>query len=494
MEVPLETSVLALAHFGAVALGDVRRGRRLAALAEQMLKHPGGSLPQKLPQRADLVAFYRLMDRPEVTHRAVIAPHLLHTRQAIAAAAGVVLLIHDDTELDYTSHETLHEQLGTIGNGSHRGYICHNSLAVSEDRTVLGLAEQILHRRRKVPRHESLAAKRQHPQRESRLWLAGCESTNDLVDAATGLIVDIADRAADSFEFLEYEHTHRRHYVIRVARNRQLAGEDHVGDDRIYQKLFELCGDLPSLGEKSVAVASSTRKNAKARTARVRLAGDRVTLQRPSQCRGQVSLQSIETFVIDVREIDPPPGTQPLHWMLLSNQPLSTQPLSNQPLSTQPLSDPEALRRSVERCVERCVDWYECRPIIEDYHKGQKTGCGIELPQMEDVSRLEPTIAVLSVVAVVLLGLRQMGRDPRHADQPATRIVPQRWVQLLSLNRYGQIRELSIRDFSLLLAGLGGHQNRKHDGPPGWLTLWRGWTAFHLMLKGACLAWGEKCV
>jgi len=43
------------------------------------------------------------------------------------------------------------------------------------------------------------------------------------------------------------------------------------------------------------------------------------------------------------------------------------------------------------------------------------------------------------------------------------------------------------------LGRLGGHQNRKSDGPPGWLTLWRGWNDLHLMVMSARAAGLKKC-
>lgn len=487
MDVPRAPYSLALAHFASAALGDARRSRRLVRLAGEIFKHPGGSLPQKLPNRADLVAFYRLMDCCAVTHRSVIQPHLTHTRAAIAAHAGVVLLLHDDTELDFTTHLSLRDELGAIGDGVGRGYICHNSLAVTEDRCVLGLTEQILHKRREVPRGESPREKRDHPDRESRLWLAGCQSSNGLTQPPGGMLIDITDRGGDTFEFLEYEQTHGRHYCTRVAHDRTLAGEDHVGDDRIYHKLFELARDLPTLGQQQVQLASSTKTKGPARTATVRLAASAVTIKRPHFARGNCTLESIDTFVIHVREMNAPAGAEPtrgerveptrgervesIEWLLLSDVPCATL-----------------------ESAQRCVRWYECRPIIEDYHKGMKTGCDIELPQMETIDRLEPTVALLSVVAAVLLQLRELARSKTHSDRPARTIVPQRWVNLLSLDRYGEKRELSVKEFCLLLAALGGHQNRKRDGPPGWLTLWRGWTAFHLLLHGAELLQRNRCV
>ena len=33
------------------------------------------------------------------------------------------------------------------------------------------------------------------------------------------------------------------------------------------------------------------------------------------------------------------------------------------------------------------ADWYACRPIVEELHKGMKTGCGIETMQFEKIER-----------------------------------------------------------------------------------------------------------
>jgi hypothetical protein len=46
-------------HFGASILGDVRRTRRLVQLANEMVKHPGGTLPDKLSDPASLKASNR---------------------------------------------------------------------------------------------------------------------------------------------------------------------------------------------------------------------------------------------------------------------------------------------------------------------------------------------------------------------------------------------------------------------------------------------------
>ena len=63
-------------------------------------------------------------------------------RELMAAASGTVLVIHDWTEFDYTGHTSMQDVLGQIGNGSRKGYVCANALAiVAETREVLGLGK-----------------------------------------------------------------------------------------------------------------------------------------------------------------------------------------------------------------------------------------------------------------------------------------------------------------------------------------------------------------
>lgn len=452
-------------HFGSARLGDARRTRRLVKVAQTLIENPTGTLPRRVRGHAELTALYRLMDAGGVTHESVLAPHRARTL-ALMRQTPVVLVLHDSTELDYTSRTSL-KKLGQIGNGGGRGYVCHNSLAVTPQREVIGLANQVLHTRRRVPAGESPAAKRAHPGRESRLWPAACEA----IGPAPGgcLWVDVADAGADTFEFAARELRNRRHFVVRSARDRNLAGEDHVGADRLYRKLYEYTRGLPDLGAREVAVAAVAGKS-KARVAAVRVAAGPVSIAAPHFARGEVpgGERSLDLWVVHVKEVDAPAGAEPLEWVLLSDLPAAT---------------------PAGAC--RCVDYYECRPMVEEFHKGKKTGCQIEAAQFESEERLEPLIALLSVVSVVLLQLRQLARDPEARDTPADAVVPELYVRVLSAWRHGRPQSMSVLEFCMALARLGGHLGRKGDGFPGWLTLWRGWADLLLMIKGVQALRGE---
>ena len=107
-------------------------------------------------------------------------------------------------------------------------------------------------------------------------------------------------------------------------------------------------------------------------------------------------------WVVQVKELEAPAGQEPLEWILLTNKPTATRA--------------EAWER---------VDWYECRPMIEEYHKTQKTGCGIEEPPFTTRKAMEVMIALWSVVATRLLRLRVLWRQADAEIRPATEVVDQ---------------------------------------------------------------------
>ena len=198
MPLTYETDLnLGQAIFGHAQLGDQRRTARLVETFNLMQRHPGGTLPDKLSTPADLRAFYRLCDADDVTHAAIIAAARQYTFTKIGDCPGPVLLLHDATELDFTSLHSLADDLGQIGTGFNRGYICQNVLAVATDTgEVLGLVDQILHRRDEVPENETLAELRERETRESLLWLHGTEHL-----PAEAKLIDVSDQGSDTFEF-----------------------------------------------------------------------------------------------------------------------------------------------------------------------------------------------------------------------------------------------------------------------------------------------------
>jgi hypothetical protein len=409
-----------------------------------------------------LKALYRLMDCEEVTHRSVLESPRRRTLEKMAASEGTVLVIHDGSELDFTGLKSI-ATLGQIGNGGNRGYVAHNVLAVvAETREVLGLAYQHLAKRPKVTKKETHQERRQRADRESRWWKT---ASKEIPPALAGrLQVELADRGADVLEFLDSAESAGKHYLVRSKHNRRVSLEN--GEKT---KLHDFARQLPEGGRRVVEVGATAQRPG--RTATVTVSWAKVTLLVPKQPRGEIRGVPLTTWVVRVAEVDPPAGVEALEWILLTNMPV----------------------KSLEDANQR-IDWYQCRWIIEEYHKALKTGCQIEDMQFTTEARLQPAIALISVVAVSLLQLRDASRRPDAETRPATTIFPVLLVTVLSLWRYRKQRtDLSVHEFCYALARLGGHQNRKSDHRPGWLVLWRGWTKLQAMAEYAAATARERC-
>src|SRR3954466_15833244 len=102
-----EAHYWAATEFGAAELGDVRRTGRLVSTMAAIARAPDESLPRQLGSLAGAKAAYRLFDCGAVTREAVMDPHLAQCR-AEAARHPTVLMVHDDTTLDFSTHRRLH--------------------------------------------------------------------------------------------------------------------------------------------------------------------------------------------------------------------------------------------------------------------------------------------------------------------------------------------------------------------------------------------------
>ena len=456
------------AIFGDAKLGNRRRTARLVTTFDQLRRHPGSTLPNKLASPPDLKALYRLMERPEVTHEAVMAPLRAYTSKNMAACQGTVLLIHDATELDYTDRQSLAKDLGQIGSGWGRGYISHHVLAVDpQTRSVLGLMEQILHCRDEVPEKETLPEHRARATRESRLWIQGTQHL-----PRERRLVDVADQGADTFEFLEHEYHSGRTFVIRACKCRVVqSGHDGQGPESY---LSDYVHALPELGRFTMDVQSQRNRNGSSRAARKDaefvVRGGAVLVHPPHAKAGEHGDEPLPLYVVLLTEVHPPAGEKPIEWLLLTNEPVNH-----------------------FKDAWRVASWYECRWIVEEYHKGQKTGVAVEELQFTAVDRLQPAIALLSAVALTLLDLRDASRRDDAETRPATTVISHDYVAVLTAWRCGTVRlDISVHDFYYALARLGGHQNRTHDKRPGWLVLWRGWVKLQAMLDGYLAAQRKK--
>lgn len=452
-------------HFGGAQLSDLRRVRRVVTLASAMSENPGGSIPELFERPYDIKAAYNLFKHPEATPDSLQAGHrdLVRVRMR---EPGTILLLEDTSELIWRNGEPI-EGLGPVGSGSDfkQGFLLHSVLAVrwaeavstqtGERRpplSILGLANQQYYVREPIPDGENGNGSkyRMKRQRESRLWL---ESGEQLGPAPEGIRwVRICDRGADMYEFLLSCQDLNHGFVVRAAQDRGLVGTA--------TRLFERARGVPSFGDFSLSLRA--RPQHSARVATLSVSATEVTLrspQRPGSSPGR--LAPVTCTVVRVWEEQAPEGVTPLEWILLTDQ-------------------------KVEILVEAivCAQQYATRWTIEEFHKALKTSLGAERLQLESAHRLFAAISIMSVVALRLVDLKERVRVMPEAPAAESGFEPLD-LKVLSLKLSRELK--TVRDVALAIGRLGGHMNRKGDGMPGLITLWKGIQKLQALVAGATL-------
>ena len=452
MDLIAEPQAWAEHQFGPVALGDVRRTRRLVSSAAQIAQHPEHSFPQIFDWNA-LRGFYGLCHREEATLPALQRPHWEHTRQAMRQRP-LVLVLHDTSQLDFTSHAAL-QGTGPIGEGHARGFLQHNSLAVvPEPRQVLGLAYQQWRVRQPAPEGET-SAQRKRRARESDLWLEGIAASGAPPEGCCW--VDVGDAACDLYEAMVAARGAGHHFLFRASQDRLVLLNPEPRGPEV--GLMSHARSLPTQGQEEVDIPS--RGGRPARTAVVQVAAAPVWVPAPTEVRRRWQQPILAAWVIRVWEAAPPAGVEePLEWVLLCSVPTVTRADINE-------------RRA----------WYSCRWLIEVYHDIEKNGCSEEDRRFETAGSLEACLAVLSVVAVRVFQLRCALESQPEA--PAEEVATGAEIAVVRrCVRQPQKKALTVRAFVRGVARLGGFLGRKGDGDPGVRSLWRGYQRLQDMVLG----------
>ncbi len=453
MEVIVDARMWAEHTFGSTDLGDERRTRRLVDAAAKIAAHPQKSFPQVFNWN-ELRGFYRLCDQSPATLAAVMAPHWEQTRQAMGREA-LVLVLHDTSELDYSSHRRL-KGIGQIGNERGRGLLQHNSLAVvPQPRRVLGLAYQQLKVRQPAPEGENTTQRKQR-RRESGLWLEGFQASGRPPEGCRW--VDVGDRGSDDYEGMRACWEMGHDFLLRANQNRLVFVTPEHGHK---EYLLDYARTLPSQASDEVTIPG--RGGRPPRTAQVSLAAAAVWVPAPQLTRRLREQPRLAAWVIRIWEPEPPTGVkEPLEWILLCSVPTTT----------------------LEELKER-RDWYCCRWLIEVFHDIEKNGCSQEQRRFETADRMETCLAVLSVVAVRVLQLR-CALDA-YPDAPAEHAGTATEIHLVQRFLKHQQKKLTVREFVRGVAKLGGFLGRKGDGQPGVRALWRGYQRLQDMIVGSDL-------
>lgn len=443
-------------QFSTCKFGNKRRTNRLVRFAVQCAEKPDASTPRQAENWADCKAAYRLFNQAKVTFDAVTAPHRVNALAAMRD--GVWLILNDTTELNFGYLREI-EGIGRVGTESGRGFFLHTALAVRADGTEMaGAVAQDLYKRplSKIKRVSSFERKKKRS-RETDVWGRVIDEVGPSPNGVR--LIHVCDRGADNFDVYCHTVTQRVGWVIRAAQLQR-----QVRDEQQHSvRLDEAISRSTCLGTYELEVKAN--KDQPARTAHMEVRTTRIVMPRPkagvSQYARATKIVGIPMWVVETRETSSvPKGVKPLRWVLLTSEEVTT----------------------FEQAW-KIIDYYERRPLIEEYHKCLKTGCQVERRLYRKARRLEAVIGLACVLSVRLLDLKQVARkDP---ERPAAQVVPKRWIEALPrvLRRPKKIK--TVREFVRALASLGGFLGRKCDGEPGWQSIWIGLDLLLACIRGA---------
>jgi len=438
-------------------LGDVRRQRRLTAIAVALADDPAASFPKAMKTHAALEGSYRLLRNDAVTMDGILAGHFAQTAER-ASAHGLVLALHDTTDFKFSGEES-REGLGPLrGNG--QGFFGHFTLVVTADelRKPLGvIALQTIVRERAKEENEKSKQPTPGQTREAARWKKGAELTEERLGEGCN-VIHVMDREGDSYDLWADLMMAGRRFVTRISKDRVLSEAVHLSDVVAAGKVVVERKVHLSRRRKEKIVFNRKRHPARAgRLARLQLSAQTVTFPRPSICSKSLP-ETLTVNIVHVAEIGTNGSEPPVDWLLVTTEPIA----------------------SVED-IERIVDIYRARWVIEEYFKALKTGCDYEKRQFESDHTLFNALALLVPIAWRLLLLRALSRD--LADAPATEALTKTQIDVLvATSSKALSHKLTVREAMLAVARLGGHIT--NNGHPGWIVLGRGFEHLLLLEKG----------
>lgn len=238
--------------------------------------------------------------------------------------------------------------------------------------------------------------------------------------------------------------------------------------------LFKTLDAWPELDRYEVDLPARPGKRS-ARRAVLALRFGSLALPRPSGCPARQAPAEVSLRAVDVREIEAPPGEEPVHWRLLTSHAVATAADARQ-----------------------IVDWYRQRWSVEQLFRTLKRqGLDLENSLVENGEGLEKLAALALIGAAATIQL-VLARAPDAAEQPASRVFdPDEIVVLDALQPQLQGRTAKQQNPSppntlawaaWTIARLGGWTGYASERPPGPITMRDGLTRFAAITQGWSLA------
>jgi hypothetical protein len=465
-----------------VVLGDKRLNTRLMKICDSFSESPESPINQACADWAETKAAYRFFQNENVDVREILAAHRRKTAER-ARKHKTVLAIQDTSYFVYTSHSKT-EGLGrmSLKRGKNiekiysNGLVVHTCLAVTTEGLPLGLLDQKIFAR-KLRQEKAHTGKGRKPhdllpveEKESYRWLEALMNTKEALGDTE--VITVCDREADLYDFFKLSDQIGAPVLVRANANRTVNRKSRYAEKGVV-KLWDHVRKQRETGSFTIDIPRREKtKHSKARDARtatvtVRFGSFRFNPPRNNTKHDREELSGIDMYAVYVLEPNPPDGEEPVEWMLLTNLPV----------------------RSFDEAYEKVL-WYCLRWRIEMYYKVLKSGFRVEACRLGHAARLTRYLTVMSIVAWRLFMITLIARtDP--ATSCTKLLADHEWrVLFLKVNKNKKLpkKTPTIGEVVNWVAGLGGFLARKGDGPPGTITLWRGWKRLADLTEGWNLA------
>jgi hypothetical protein len=402
-------------------------------------------------------AAYRFFDNDTIDMEVLLKPHIEASIERVKRER-IVLAVQDTTTLTYSDHAGKGMgPVNTRGDGA-VGLMIHDTMAFTEDGVPLGLLDvQCWSRKEEEAGKREFRGRLPIEQKESIKWLKSYRAVEEAQRLCPDtMLVSVGDREADIYEF--FEEAGRNDSGPKLLVRAKRGGGKKSEEAGLLEKLLQ----APMSGTQEIYIPQKGSR--RARTAKLGIRFIEIDKRAP---RKKVGRPSVKMWAVLAQEIDVSEDVkEPLEWILLTTVKTETHE--------------EACKR---------IAWYSKRWGIETYHRTLKSGCRIEDRRLGSADRLEACLAIDFVVAWRIYWMTKQGRET--PDIPCDVFLSEdEWQVLWIKVNKGPLpaEPPSIGQVLPMIGALGGHLNRKGDGPPGTMSMWRGLTRLQAMAEGYSLA------
>lgn len=450
-----------LDEFKSISFGDKRLDNRFKKVVGHLSEKPKDSICKALENWDQAKAAYRLFENEKVDRATILETHYRKTFHRCCEYKQV-LAIQDTSYLDYNSHKktTGLGPITTTGSGKKSkilGLIMHSVFAVSTDGIPLGLVNQSIWARKKLAGKEARKTyrygKRDIKEKESYKWIEAFHKSK-IRESCVVEFITVADREADIYELLKEFRIYNSKFLIRACVDRRI-NKKRRRESKPKTRLWQFMSEQPVRAE--VEFNAVDPITAVSRKAKCSIKYAEMSIPPPANRtapKNGSDLSFVNLHAVYVKENTVAKG---LEWMLLTNIPIKNKT--------------DALEK---------VNWYSLRWNIEHFHKILKSGCSVEHCQLGTAEKLKKFIALKSVIAWRIFWMSRINRT-RPNEKCTAVMSSQEWKALYCLTK--RTKKLpkkipSTNEVITWIAKLGGYLDRKNDGPPGFITIWRGWERF----------------